>query len=55
MTGIDAGPFEGLLAGRARQVEDMLRRLLDGRPQPGEIVRPERLLQAMRHGVLNGG
>jgi farnesyl diphosphate synthase len=29
--------------------------LLDGRPLAGEIARPERLMAAMRHGVLNGG
>ena len=33
----------------------MLDRLLDERPPSGEIVRPARLLAAMRHGVLNGG
>ena len=47
--------FETVLELRARSVEDVLRRLLDGRVQPGEIARPERLLAAMRHGVLNGG
>ena len=47
--------FETALEIRARPVEDLLRRLLDDRVQPGEIARPERLLAAMRHGVLNGG
>ncbi|MBU0583729.1 MAG: polyprenyl synthetase family protein [Alphaproteobacteria bacterium] len=47
--------FETILELRASSVEDLLRRLLDGRLQPGEISRPDRLLAAMRHGVLNGG
>jgi len=48
-------PFESLLALTAQSVEDLLRRLLDERVREGEIVRPERLLSAMKHGVLNGG
>ncbi len=48
-------PFEALLALNAEAVEAMLRRLLDARPREGEIVRPARLMAAMRHGVLNGG
>jgi len=47
--------FEEALAARAGAVEAMLRRLLDAPPLAGEISRPERLLAAMRHGVLNGG
>ncbi|WEX11773.1 polyprenyl synthetase family protein [Chelativorans sp. AA-79] len=47
--------FETLLALSAQSVEDLLRRLLDERVREGEILRPERLLAAMRHGVLNGG
>jgi len=47
--------FEERLAAHAARVEDELRRLLDGRERLGEIARPERLLAAMRHGVLNGG
>lgn len=47
--------FEAILEMRARSVEDLLRLLLDDRILPGEIARPERLLAAMRHGVLNGG
>ena len=50
-----ADTFEAALEMRARAVETLLRRLLDGRIQPGEIARPENLLSAMRHGVLNGG
>jgi farnesyl diphosphate synthase len=48
-------PFEIVLETRATAVETALRGLLDGRILPGEIARPERLLAAMRHGVLNGG
>jgi farnesyl diphosphate synthase len=47
--------FESRLAGHAFAVEAVLRRILDDRLLPGEIARPERLLSAMRHGVLNGG
>ncbi len=48
-------PFEVKLAVSAEMVEDALRRLLDTRPLDGEVDRPQRLLNAMRHGVLNGG
>lgn len=48
-------PFEAALLVRAEQVEARLRALLDGRPLSGEILRPQRLISAMRHGVLNGG
>jgi len=51
----DVPQFEIVLAARAAEVEAMLNRLLTVRAGPGEIVRPDRLLQAMRHGVLNGG
>lgn len=47
--------FEDMLARHAAVVGDTLDRLLGGRPLPGEIARPSRLLAAMRHGVLNGG
>ncbi|SMH57580.1 farnesyl-diphosphate synthase [Mesorhizobium australicum] len=47
--------FKERLSGHAARVEQELRRLLDARERAGEIVRPERLLAAMRHGVLNGG
>ncbi|WP_051011619.1 polyprenyl synthetase family protein [Nitratireductor pacificus] len=48
-------PFEVKLAVGAEMVEAELRRLLDARALEGEIARPARLLEAMRHGVLNGG
>lgn len=47
--------FEAVLAVRAAALEALLRRLLDERILSGEIARPERLVAAMRHGVLNGG
>jgi farnesyl diphosphate synthase len=55
MSAADASEFEMVLAARAVEVETMLDRLLTGRAGSGEIVRPPRLLAAMRHGVLNGG
>jgi farnesyl diphosphate synthase len=48
-------PFEMMLAARAAEVEALMERLLDGRTRAGEIVRPPRLMQAIRHGALNGG
>jgi farnesyl diphosphate synthase len=47
--------FETLFALRAAQVERLLDELLSARPSEGEIMRPERLISAMRHGALNGG
>jgi farnesyl diphosphate synthase len=47
--------FAQSLALRAAAVERLLDELLGARPQAGEVRRPERLLSAMRHGVLNGG
>lgn len=55
MTKDDQIPFEATLVGRAGPLEALLRRLLDDRPLSGEIARPQRLMAAMRHGVLNGG
>lgn len=51
----DGKTFEVALAAHAGTIEARLRALLDRRPLPGEVARPERLLAAMRHGVLNGG
>ncbi len=55
MSMIDTLAFDTALEQHARSVEILLRRLLDDRLQPGEIVRPQRLMAAMRHGVLGGG
>ncbi|WP_184875730.1 polyprenyl synthetase family protein [Mesorhizobium sangaii] len=55
MTNEDEMAFEMALIRRAAAVEVLLRRLLDDRALSGEIARPDRLMAAMRHGVLNGG
>lgn len=47
--------FETALRMRADAVEAHLRHLLSEQILPGEIVRPEHLMAAMRHGALNGG
>lgn len=47
--------FTAALISRAQQVETALNGLIDLRLRNGEIARPERLIAAMRHGVLNGG
>ena len=47
--------FQSLLRSNAEAVEALLTVLLSGAVQPDEIARPEGLLAAMRHGVLNGG
>ncbi|MGL4489906.1 MAG: polyprenyl synthetase family protein, partial [Rhizobiaceae bacterium] len=51
----DTAEFEVRLLARAHDVEGMLDALLRATLQDGEIARPKRLLDAMRHGVLNGG
>ena len=55
MTEIRAISFEEALESRALAVDGALARLLDGRLLDGEIARPARLMEAMRHGVLAGG
>lgn len=55
MQTIDRDRLESLMRERAATVEALLSRLLDSRPADGEIFRPERLMAAIRHGVLNGG
>lgn len=47
--------FQITLQQRAAAVETLLSELLSDRPQGHEISRPQRLVAAMRHGVLNGG
>ncbi|MBD8556706.1 polyprenyl synthetase family protein [Rhizobium sp. CFBP 8762] len=47
--------FLSRLKSHAATVEGELERLLSSTPFADEIARPERLLSAMRHGVLNGG
>jgi len=50
-----AQEFLEALGRNALAVEAFLRKALDNRPAAGEIMRPARLMQATRHGVLNGG
>jgi farnesyl diphosphate synthase len=52
---MNASEFETLLGARARACEAALDALLASAPAQGEIVRPPRLLAAMRHGALGGG
>ncbi|MBB4567871.1 polyprenyl synthetase family protein [Rhizobium leucaenae] len=47
--------FEHRLRDNAGKVEAALGQLLTDAGLSGEITRPRRLLEAMRHGVLNGG
>ncbi|MCV3734805.1 polyprenyl synthetase family protein [Rhizobium sp. TRM96647] len=47
--------FQQRLKSNAERVEAMLAGLLSADLRAGEIARPERLLAAVRHGVLNGG
>lgn len=47
--------FEAQLAELAAEIEDLLVDLLAEAPLQGEILRPARLLAAMRHGALAGG
>ncbi|MEM8539423.1 MAG: polyprenyl synthetase family protein [Pseudomonadota bacterium] len=47
--------FLKLLSNRAIQIEGFLGDYLSNETRGEEIARPERLLKAIRHGVLNGG
>ncbi|NWJ23247.1 polyprenyl synthetase family protein [Rhizobium sp. RM] len=47
--------FETKLRDSAAKTEALLGRLLSSDVGPDEIARPQNLLDAMRHGVLNGG
>ncbi|RUT99341.1 polyprenyl synthetase family protein [Mesorhizobium sp. USDA-HM6] len=51
----DQTAFESALFAHAAAIEVLLRQILDAPLLSGEIARPERLMAAMRHGVLNGG
>ncbi len=51
----DFSAFDVRLAGVAAAVEAELADLLGAEAQPGEIVRPERLMAAIRHAALGGG
>jgi len=47
--------FATRLAAAAQDVEQVLAELLADEARPGEIARPPRLIEAMRHAVLGGG
>ncbi|KQO73791.1 polyprenyl synthetase family protein [Rhizobium sp. Leaf262] len=47
--------FEMRLRDNAARTEALLGELLSGNARADEITRPQNLLEAMRHGVLNGG
>ncbi len=47
--------FNKLLDATAADTEALLDRLLSERPEQGEILRPHRLIEAMRYSSLNGG
>ena len=59
MTAMDtktpANDFNARLTAVAADTEALLDRLLAGKTEAGEIARPPRLLDAMRHAVLGGG
>ena len=50
-----AQTFEQRLRNRAAGIGQLLEHILANEALADEIVRPDRLLAAMRHGVLNGG
>jgi len=51
----DPGDLDARLAQNAAAIEALLEALLSEAPAAGEIVRPPRLVAAMRHGALGGG
>jgi len=51
----DSADFSHRLGGVAETVERFMVALLDERLREGEIARPPRLMEAMRHAVLGGG
>ncbi|MCY0092583.1 polyprenyl synthetase family protein [Hoeflea ulvae] len=55
MTSIQTDSFAEQLDATAREVAALLESLLSPVPLAGEIARPDQLISAMRHGVLNGG
>jgi farnesyl diphosphate synthase len=55
MDAIAPKDFADRLAAVAAETDALLDRLLDAKPAAGEVMRPQRLLAAMRHAVLGGG
>jgi farnesyl diphosphate synthase len=54
-TGTSSQEFAKRLDATAADTEALLTRLLSDTPLPGEIVRPQRLMESMRYSSLNGG
>jgi farnesyl diphosphate synthase len=52
---LSKGHFEDRLASTGEAMETVLRDLLAAAPLPGEIARPERLVEATRYAALGGG
>ena len=52
---IPTDDFATRLAATAQDIEQLLADLLGDAARPGEIARPPRLMEAMRHAVLGGG
>src|SRR5262249_50806019 len=52
---ISGGDFQSSLTSVAADVERLLDRLLAAEPATGELLRPNRLMDAMRYASLNGG
>src|SRR6202046_4313949 len=48
-------PFLNRLEATAKDVDDLLDRLLTATTVPGELARPERLMEAIRYSCLGGG
>ncbi len=51
----ESNDFTAQLKEAGQAIEAMLERLLVATPLAGEVMRPPRLLAAMRHGALAGG
>lgn len=48
-------PFLARLEATAKDIEELLDRLLSSTPAPGELARPARLIEAIRYSSLGGG
>jgi farnesyl diphosphate synthase len=55
MMTLSVGSFQSQLTAVAADTEGLLVRLLADTPEPGELARPKRLIEAMRYATLNGG